>query len=816
MTAIGAGEERRDVCLKYPHSKEMVRMDKKTPTEATLEARTHGALRRAFPFLREDDVEHQTTFSIRLGTKRITVSAEEEVQTERGRIDILVKWRAEPLAIMELKRAGTALEADDEAQGLSYARLVSPPAPLVVVSNGEHCRLLETYTGKPWTPEEPSEKAFAELTKRASNAAAGELKTAVKRLMGTDARVWGQAIRDATAAVLENLSGRWGESLRPFVQGFLVPRKATREVVSRLQAGRRVVLVEGPPLVGKSNVLRELCEGTKARGDVVALFVEADVGRSICQVVADILAEELGWPVREEEARDWMRNVSRTEGTRLVLCVDGIAEEDGLRTEIADLCSGQFGPALQLVVAVDETVAERLVLDSRGRSESAIGRRAARVQLDALDDDEFAAATRILRAHRAQVMRGGEFAREYRAPWVLRAAMAKIVREAEYRRGELAAWMAPFMGVELLWHARERLIDEEMRGRLLAVAQAVIDDGQDPNRPLSLIVEASAAYIVRRKTLRSYADARAIDELVAGGYLRPVVRGQTIRALLVRTPELVATMVALVIAEELEKRTERDVQDAAEWLVGAANSLPLGDVVAAQAVLDSINRRVGVPHSLMVALFKHVPGEQAARPGMGASLPLLGGGMADLRFREDGAIELEVDGHVETWEEDGEDLGTLHDFGGWMILSHLAGVPLCFEGEGGREMRMDEALLHGVGRCEMVLHRPDPRDIVRGVPVHDVPGHGSIVCSEAGIVEPITMSMFRFLSARGEQAEDWVRESASEDSMALIVRMAIALGHMAQLADGESSAFGQRMLDEVLGPALARYPVLHSSGQSVV
>ena len=788
-------------------------MDKKAPTEATLQARIHGALRRTFPLLREEDVEHETTFSIRRGTKRITVSAEEHEQNERVRIDILVKWRDEPLAIMELKRAGTALESKDEQQGLSYARLVSPQAPLVVVTNGEDCRFLETVTGQPWCPDAPSEQAFEVLMKRASQAAAGEIKTAVMRLMGTDARVWSQAMRDATAAVLEDQSGRWKESLRPFVQGFLLPRKATCEVVGWLQAGRRVVLVEGPPLVGKSNVLRELCEETNAGGKAVALFVEADAGRGICQLVADILAEELGWPVREEEARDWMRNLSRAEGTRLVLCVDGaVTVDDSLKAEVADLCSGRFGPALQLVVAVDETVAERLVLNSTGRSESAIGRHAARVQLDALDDEEFVAATRILRAHRAQVMHGGEFAREYRAPWVLRAAMSKIVREAEYGRGELAAWMAPLMGVELLWHAREWPIHEEMRGRLLAVAEAVIDDGQDPNRPLPLIVEASAAYIVRRETLRRHVDAQDIDELVGGGYLRPVVRGQTIQALLVRTPELVASMVALVIAEELEKRTERDVQDAAEWLVAAANSLPLGEVVAAQAVLDAVQKWGGDPHALIPALFRHVPGEEAGRPGMRGSLSLPEGRLADLRFREDGVIELEVDGHVETWEENGGDFGTLKDFGGWMMLSHLAGVPLRFEVDDGRDVRMIEALLHGVGKCEMVLHRPDPRDVVRGVPVHDVLGHGSIVCFEAGIVEPITMSMFKFLSARREQAEDWVRKSASEDSMALLVRMAIALGHTAQLADAESAAFGRRMLDEVVKPALGRFPTLHGPG----
>ena len=42
-----------------------------------------------------------------------------------------------------------------------------------------------------------------------------------------------------------------------------------------------------------------------------------------------------------------------------------------------------------------------------------------------------------------------------------------------------------------------------------------------------------------------------------------------------------------------------------------------------------------------------------------------------------------------------------------------------------------------------MLRRPDGDVEPRGILVHDVPDHGSFVCHEAGIVEPITMSMFK-------------------------------------------------------------------------
>ena len=398
-------------------------MSETPPTESTLEARIHGALAQAFPWLPEGAIEHQTSFSVRVGTKPRTVSADKEDEHQRGRVDVLLKWRNQPLAIMELKKPGGALEAEDEEQGLSYARLVTPQAPLVVVTNGEECRWLETHTGSEWSPEEWSEKALATLVKRASQVATEARKTAVLTLMGTEPRIWVEAIRETTASVLAELSGAWEQSLRPFVAGFVIPRRATAEVAQRLRDGSRLVLVEGPPLAGKTSVLRELCLAA-GEGDVVALFVEAGAGRGIYERVGDILGRALGWPVRGEEARDWMLNLSRSGAPQLLLCVDGALTPGGaIVAEVADLSSNLFGAGLRVVVALDEAVADQVVLD--GRRQSSIGRRATRVSVEGLDQFEFALAQKALQGFRAVIMDGGRYASEYRAPWVLRGGDVK-------------------------------------------------------------------------------------------------------------------------------------------------------------------------------------------------------------------------------------------------------------------------------------------------------------------------------------------------------------------------------------------------------
>lgn len=71
-----------------------------------------------------------------------------------------------PLCVFELKRQGLALTAEDEAQGLSYANLLQPRFPLVVITNGDETRFLESHNGKTWQPSSPSEEGSLALLAR--------------------------------------------------------------------------------------------------------------------------------------------------------------------------------------------------------------------------------------------------------------------------------------------------------------------------------------------------------------------------------------------------------------------------------------------------------------------------------------------------------------------------------------------------------------------------------------------------------------------------------------------------------------------------
>jgi hypothetical protein len=69
------------------------------------------------------------------------------------------------------------------------------------------------------------------------------------------------------------------------------------------------------------------------------------------------------------------------------------------------------------------------------------------------------------------------------------------------------------------------------------------------------------------------------------------------------------------------------------------------------------------------------------------------------------------------------------------------------------------------------------------VPTHQIPGYGEVVCHAAGIVEPITLSLFKMLSSETEAAEGWLHAAVERNSLAMLCRLDIALREIVKLGD---------------------------------
>lgn len=95
----------------------------------------------------EDELEFERNFFIQLGRGVYNVR-NDDVAKGNGRLDILCKLGGENLFIIELKAEGIELEDKDRKQGLSYARLLEPMAPYVLVTNGSKSNLYDTISGE--------------------------------------------------------------------------------------------------------------------------------------------------------------------------------------------------------------------------------------------------------------------------------------------------------------------------------------------------------------------------------------------------------------------------------------------------------------------------------------------------------------------------------------------------------------------------------------------------------------------------------------------------------------------------------------------
>lgn len=801
-------------CSLQPNkSKLTIRTLTTVPTEADLEARIHVALRLAFPWLAPDSLKHQTKFSFKFGHKVIEIDGQ-TVSAAWARSDILVIHEGRPLAVLELKRKGFDLKPEDSEQGLSYARMLHPRPPLVVVTNGSDTVILETHSSREWEPGDPSEAALCELIAAAGKLAAADVRDAVATLMGPGSHVWMSAMRAATHAALSEMTGRWDEFDRPFVDGFLIPRDAARKAQGALRGSKRITIVEGAPLAGKSSVLREIALSEAVSEDMAVLFVEADsYGGGVLATIARVLADSLGWQISVDETRQWLVGMSRQDGPALVLAIDGLGTaRDEVRKDIEELSGSRYGNRLKLVLAVDDAVTRHLTETETRRKLTSIGRRADVVTLEVLSATEFETAANMLSDHRIEIMHGGFKAAEYRIPWILRSLAADVTTAPQYENENMVAALPPLLGTDLLSRARTRFDDNSsIRHSYRGLAEAVMAETTDDHRLLATVQQSMETFVIRRKTLRDHFDHDEVKSLIETGYAKESVNADHDVVVVARLPELLASEMAVLMAHKLKERMERGPDRAAKWFVARCARLPLGDIIGAQALFDLVEIGGTIPLLFISTMLRMPPTISAIRPGMAVAMTLPDGGRLDFKVRNDGRVLMQGSGFSEVLDAD--ELGFSHIYGdmdSWMILAHLAGQQFITRSvDGTLGGRADPMLLTEVGTAPVALRRPLAQEEINSAIIHNIEGHGSIVCHNEGIVEPITLSIYRFLRRDYEQVEDWLDEAIERRSLPLLARIDIALRMLTHSGDTQVDAWARRTLATSVGPAFKAFPALH-------
>lgn len=750
------------------------------PTEAEFEARIRGAIAQAFPWLGPAAIKHQTKFSVRLGRKSIEIAS----RPNEARADIILYSGRRPLAVLELKRQGGVLTDGDVEQGLCYAKLVNPVAPLTVVSNGVDTQVFNTLTGQPWAPESPDAQTLDNLFKNISHFAAAQVNEAVSALLGSDSRSWIPAINAVTREQLDEMMGDLNDAQLPFARDFLLPRAATVLCLDYLNQGNRVVVLSGSPLSGKSNVLRDICRHVETDQTAGVLFVEAAHGVGVIQQIADALEKTLEWQLSKQEVRRWLRKRSESSGSKLIVLIDDVSSGDPVvRKEIEDLASRYYSSGLQVVLALHDNAADVLQTSENWLSRSPIGRIAVQVSVESLSDDEFQDAEQAVLGMGMAFAPGAQFAPELREPWILRS-LASIaidsVEDGEDGPPHSLLQLPPLLGVDVIAHARSRFDDPELNRLYQGMATALMLDADDRARDPSLLLSSIHTFMVRRRTLIEAMQPRDVDALIQKGFLRAFRHASGDEMLYVRMPELVASELAHQVGDKLLSVKSDNTTAYLRMVEEYSSVLPMGDLIVAQALLDASRNAPDLITNVM-QIIRDQPVQAAPVDGLQAGAIMPNGQYLTIVF-EAGNASITINGKTRRLEGvDPSEFGFTYSFVySWTVLGHL--IKYLIVDVGNESAELNEILLQAC-QAPLPLRKPD----LRFLPQQEITTASgkkvSLMLPDQGFLDSVTYSLLPLLSSGREIADAWITQAIATHSIHLLGRISTALKVITHSAD---------------------------------
>src|SRR6185312_9954480 len=208
-----------------------------------------------------------------------------------------------------------------------------------------------------WQGTTLDEQQLQGLLDDALACAAADHDNAVRSLLGRKPSLWVQVLRRETEAALAALEGDVADFSRPLATSFSAPRAA---VADRLQAAleeKEVVVLTGPPLSGKTNVLAEMCRLQHA--NLVPLYIDAGaLSHGVWQHLSNLFSLRLLRATSAEDARQWIWGSLRDlSGPRPVLVIDGWQPgvNDKVRADLDEIVGRLPLGGLRIVLALDDS-----------------------------------------------------------------------------------------------------------------------------------------------------------------------------------------------------------------------------------------------------------------------------------------------------------------------------------------------------------------------------------------------------------------------------------------------------------------------------
>jgi hypothetical protein len=699
--------------------------------EATFEARAHEAIKCIFPSYAALELTHQLIFSVKLGHEVIDVKP----SVRRPRLDILIKQKERNLAVLELKRPGYPLKDEDRDQGLSYARLLTPMPPLVIVSNGKEAQFYETTSGGPLDIVSPDAEQLEQLFVRALEIAASQKDQAVRILLGKDPIIWEKVIGDLNRISFLNHTGSVETLYQPIAKSFHLPRQSTRRIVDLVSGNNPVVTVTGAPMVGKTNVLYEFCQLKEV--PFLPIYINAeDCQFGIFQYLANHFTKHFFSTTSTDDVRHWLRhgivNNPHPAG-KIVLIVDAVRYSDYhlIREidELIELCSS--ARSCSLVIACD-TSNYHLMAHVPGRPRKTLfGKRALRVEINNLSDAEFDIAREYIKKHwSADFHKGAQYSRELRNPRILRMLISDFPPKLNEDTRLLIPSFLPFRALN--WVLRGFSSDPRFIDDMVKLVKVSMKNNQESPPPiLESMVSFGRGHVLYDKAESLLGEAR-IERLLQQGHINWFTDKEHNQYIVPKVPELLAVSAVEALISEA---SGMGFEQAIEYVLKQSERPPYGDLIGAN-VFERLSHEGDFPlYELIVHLINEPPQIEKVPENFNGAMYFDNTGLVTVPQR--------------LWKETLEEIRMFSNLFPWLVLSQLVTEPMMVE-DNVDPWKVYRQILLTVGGYQNVLRRFDPittpEDIME-YKTHSLQSkegkEGEVICGEVGIIEPITYAMQR-------------------------------------------------------------------------
>lgn len=279
------------------------------------------------PLLREmgfnsDELEFEKLLSIRLGRK------EKNIPKIEGRLDILCKRENRNLFIIEVKSEKKSIDQNDIEQGVSYARLVDPIAPFVIVTNGKKTKVIDAIN-----KEEIKENNFFWESKFFRNNFEISIEDefnfrfeALKNFIGYSQKNLSVFSEAQIEGKIASLKGDKNDLTKKYVpELFLKKKELTVTFQKFLESSKSIFSIIGPSGVGKTNFMCNLAEENIS--DNIVLFYN---GANIFSTILEKIKDDFNWFFSPDLEPDGifqrLSEIGKSNSKKVIVFIDAIDE----------------------------------------------------------------------------------------------------------------------------------------------------------------------------------------------------------------------------------------------------------------------------------------------------------------------------------------------------------------------------------------------------------------------------------------------------------------------------------------------------------